>query len=106
MSDYPAIRAALDRAGEEIRRELLAAEAERAIEAAKVEIVAAERLLTITTATRWLNLQGVTVHKNTVRNWCKAGRVKSRLREDGYLIPLDALKALAAHMKDCPFCRI
>ena len=63
----------------------------------------AECLLSVPAAARWLQMHGVQVHENTVRQWITVGRIPTQQairRPRMRLIRLSTLTQIAA----CPYC--
>jgi len=67
------------------------------------------RLVSITSAVRWLEVHGVSVHENTIRHWIKRGHLAVARRNPGtaktgrraeLFVPLESLERIAA----CPCC--
>jgi hypothetical protein len=73
-------------------------------------LVAGDTLLTIAKSVVWLAHHGIDVHENTVRHWCKSGRITVVRRQaqgkrgggkrPEILIALETLTRMAA----CPYC--
>lgn len=67
------------------------------------------RVVSVSSAVRWLAVRGVAVHENTVRHWIRRGHLTPQRREPGatrrgrraeILIPLESLERIVA----CPCC--